>query len=138
MCLTFVGCGGNEYGVVPVSGRVTLNGQPCPDVSLTFVPLAEDKDNPNVGPGSLGRTDSEGNFTLQTVKGGNGAVSAEHVVRISISLNGNGDEEGTPDIPGKPTREITLPSNASDGSLRFKVPEGGTDQANFDLVSKRK
>jgi hypothetical protein len=60
-------------------------------VGVAFVPLATDKKNPNVGPGSLGKTDAEGRFTLQTVNGESGAVPTEHVVRMAMALAPGGD-----------------------------------------------
>jgi hypothetical protein len=107
-----------------------------------FVPLAKDRDSPNVGPGSLGRTDADGRFTLQTVNGETGAVPAEHVVRMSMASSQGGAESAddfTPEgnIEARPAaRRLELPPNAVDGSLRFEVPAQGTDEANFDLVSQ--
>lgn len=139
LCL-LAGCGGKDYQTVPVSGAVSLDGTPLPNIGVMFVPLAQDADNPNVGPGSLGRTDEEGRFTLQTARGEKGAVPAEHVVRLSLADTAEPDEaDFTPegDLGRKPKRPgVKLPASAGDGSLRFKVPPEGTDQANFDLKSR--
>jgi hypothetical protein len=136
------GCGGKGYDTVPVSGRVTLDGEPLADVGIMFVPLAKDRDNPNIGPGSLGRTGVDGRFVLQTVHGENGAVPTEHVVRLSIASGQEemeGSDEATPEgiIGVTPAvRRSPLPPYACDGSLRFEVPPRGTDRADFDLVSR--
>jgi hypothetical protein len=139
LCL-LAGCGGRDYETVPVSGSVTLDGKPLPNIGVMFVPLAQNADNPNVGPGSLGRTDEEGRFTLQTARGEKGAVPTEHVVRLSIADAAEPNEaDFTPegDLGRKPNRPVVkLPASAGDGSLRFKVPSEGTDQANFDLESR--
>lgn len=135
------GCSRQEYEVVPVSGRVTVDGKPVPDVGIVFVPLAKGRDKPNIGPGSLGRTDTDGRFTLQTVDGDKGAVPTEHVVRMALAPN-QGDldspeglaPEGS-NVPRSAPRQSALPRQAQDGSLRFEVPPQGTDQANFDFVS---
>lgn len=135
------GCRSQEYEVVPVSGQVTVDGKPLPDVGIVFVPLAKGRDNPNIGPGSLGRTDADGRFTLQTVHGDKGAVPTEHVVRMAPAPN-QGDldspeglvPEGS-NVPEPAPRASALPRQALDGSLRFQVPPQGTDQANFDFVS---
>ena len=135
LCL-MAGCGKQAYETVPVSGRVTLDGKPLANVGITFVPLAVDKEKPNVGPGSLGKTDAEGNFRLHTTAGDDGAVPTEHIVRMSLaepkSKGGSQDELAAP--ARKATRS-TLPRKAEDGTLRCKVPPEGTDQANFELVS---
>ncbi len=136
------GCGGEGYTTVPVSGRVTLDGSPLADVGLVFVPIAKDKDNPNVGPGSLGKTDAQGRFTLQTVNGEDGAVPTEHVVRMSLAPDASevqSPDDAVPEAPvasPRSSRKLSLPRHARDGSLHFQVPSEGTDQADFDLVSK--
>lgn len=141
LCL-LPGCGDKGYETVPVSGCVTLDGKPLADVGLTFVPLAKDTKGPDVGPGSIGKTDANGRFVLQTVRGEKGAVPTEHVVRMEMSSD-QGDM-GTPEgfgpeganVPRPTARTSLLPRNALDGSLHFEVPPQGTDQANFDLVSR--
>lgn len=136
------GCGGDDYQVVPVSGRVMLDGKPLADVGLSFVPLARDRRNPNVGPGSLGKTDAEGRFQLQTIRGEDGAVPAEHIVRMMLAskaaTEAKQEDTGPEDTsrPTQPSPRVRLPRNASDGSIHFIVPLEGTDQAHFDLVSQ--
>ncbi|QDV49864.1 DUF4198 domain-containing protein [Gimesia fumaroli] len=128
-----IGCGGNsEIPVVPVSGQITLDGQPLADVSISFVPQAESVSSPDVGPGSMAKTDSEGRFTLITVDGRDGAVVASHIIRIVPAI----DDSSTPDDPG-PRRELRLPKSAQDGSIRFQVPEDGTEQADFKLATRK-
>ena len=83
MTALLAGCS-KDYETVPVSGRVTLDGQPLANVGLTFVPLAENKEKVNIGPGSLGKTDEEGRFTLRTVQGDKGAVPTDHIVRMEL------------------------------------------------------
>ena len=52
------GCGGGaSYELVPVSGRVTLDGQPLANARVSFQP-ARDQSDP--GPGASGVTDAEG------------------------------------------------------------------------------
>jgi hypothetical protein len=135
------GCGGKDYTAVPVSGRVTLDGTPLQDVGIVFVPLATGRDDPNIGPGSLGRTDADGRFTLRTVRGDKGAVPTEHVVRMAFATaqsDLDGPEGFAPvgsNVPGPAPQRSGLPRQALDGSLHFEVPPQGTDQANFDFVS---
>lgn len=130
-----IGCS-KDYETVPVSGRVTLDGNPLANVGITFVPLAEDKQDPNIGPGSLGKTDADGHFTLQTVEGDKGAVPTEHIVRMSAPVSqggsGTGDELAA---PARTEKKSELPRSAQDGTLRFAVPPEGTDQADFELTS---
>jgi hypothetical protein len=128
------GCG-KDYETVPVSGRVTLDGAPLADVGITFVPLAENKQNPNIGPGSLGKTDAEGRFTLRTTEGDKGAVPTEHIVRMSMAVSAGMPEGGDDLATTARSGKSPLPRNAQDGTLRFTVSPEGTDQAEFDLKS---
>lgn len=123
VCLSLcVGCSSQGFEVSPVSGAVTLDGKPLANASVAFQPrgggeLAE------VGPTSAGTTDNEGRFSLKTISDDQvGAVVGEHIVWISTSSN-SGVAEGKEQVPLK----------YQDGSLRFTVPPGGTDSANFDL-----
>ncbi len=129
------GCGGKDYRTAPVSGRVTLDGRPLADVGITFVPLAKDRKDPRVGPGSLGRTDAEGRFSLKTVEGDRGAVPAEHVVRMSMAEAPRGQAGGDGLALPQAAARTPLPRAARDGTLRFTVPPEGTDEADFELVS---
>ena len=60
--LPFVcGCGGgvaDQPELAAVSGQVTLDGQPLPNVILTFKPVGE-------GRSSSGVSDEDGNYSLQ-------------------------------------------------------------------------
>lgn len=126
VCLSLcVGCSSRGFEVSPVSGAVTLDGKPLANASVAFQPrgggeLAE------VGPTSAGTTDIEGRFSLKTISDDQvGAVVGEHIVWISTSSGGAADSAAA----GKEQ----VPLKYQDGSLRFTVPPGGTESANFDL-----
>ena len=70
-----VGCRGD--GTVKVSGTVTLDGAPLPDVQVNF-----DSPTGKVRPAS-GITNSEGKFTLKTIKENDGAMPGEYKVTVS-------------------------------------------------------
>jgi hypothetical protein len=122
-----LGCG--DYRLAPVSGRITLNGEPLADAYVTFQPIG-DKDHPNPGPGSVGKTDADGKYSLRTAGSqGNGAVIGKHRVTIR---------------KGRPTKsgvnedytlyQETLPARYnSKTELEFEVT-GATDHADFDLT----
>jgi len=129
-CLLLPGCGAPDYEVVPVSGRVTLDGDALEDVEVTFQPMAVKAANPNPGPGSYGLTDADGRYSLKTVEPAqDGAVVAEHVVYLSIKYadGGSGDEIIF--------RETVLPRCCRDGTMKYEVVPGGTDHADFALTS---
>ena len=126
--LMLCGCGGHPYEIVPVSGNVTLNGKPLAGVQINFQPIAADKEQSTSGPGSYAVTDSQGQFVLKTVNDDSpGAVSGKHIVRM-VPANG-----ANVPVERSIVSNMRLPRNAMDGSLTYVVPQGGTDEANFDL-----
>ena len=133
-CVMACGCGGGgSYDLVPVSGKVTLDGNPVSGVDVSFQPTSSTPDT--AAPGSFGKTDAEGRYTLKTIgEGGKeGAVAGKHIVRLSMASGEDEDEDaGLEEEDGGAGR---LPPECTDGSLNFDVPSGGTDKADFDLQS---
>ena len=124
------GCGGEYYEVAPVSGTITLDGQPLPNARIGFEPRRQG-DTPNAGPGSYAKTDSAGRFALETLDGRSGAVVTTHDVWIR-TLVAPADRSGET-IEAAPEK---VPARYNDATtLTFSVETGGTDQANFDLLS---
>jgi hypothetical protein len=126
-CLLAVGLGCGSPKFVPVSGKVTLNGKALPGATVSFEPLGAD-DSPSSLPGSVGKTNAEGAFTLKAVGGQGGAVPGKHRVRIVVA--GDGDQ--------RPTRGSVkpLPSHYnSDSKLTYVVPAKGASDANFELTA---
>jgi hypothetical protein len=124
MCAGATGCQAN---VVPVSGRVTLNGKPLAGAVVTFQPkTGRDLAQPATT-GSVGRTDAQGRFTLRLVAPDRpGAAPGEHAITISTAASAPQASSAT---------EEHLPKSWRDGSQRFHVPAGGTREANFDIKS---
>ena len=144
---TVAGCGGSNYP--PVSGKVTMNGQPVPSVTVVFTPVGS-ADAPNPGPYSTGVTDEQGDFTLQTRHDNGGAVPGPHRVGIEYgdkeelrdlkSELSEADEESKPAIETKIKElralfksRIKVPANVI---YKFEVPTEGTSKANFELNSQ--
>ena len=128
LCLVslFCGCGGGG-DVAPVSGRVTLGGQPLAGAVVTFQPMTSDDGSPVTTTGSVGRTDSSGRFELRLIAPDKpGAAVGQHRVTISTSTSDPANDAQLP------TGE-RVPAAWRDGSKSFEVPPGGTNAANFDL-----
>jgi hypothetical protein len=127
-----IGCGGPKY--VPVSGRVTLDGKPLVNATVVFQPVSEER---NPGPGSHGKTDRDGRFTLTTMTDGKaGALVGKHKVTITAY-------EGDDEIPSSGSdmkfRKRIYPVEAEgESKLTFEVPAGGSNEANFDLSTESK
>jgi len=129
MVLVAAGCG--RSNVAPVSGRVTLDDKPLARATIVFQPVSEEK---NPGPGSVGKTDDQGQFTLTLMTSNvRGAVLGKH--KVSITAYEGGDE-----IPSSGSRPVfrkalvPLKYNA-ETELTFEVPPGGSTSADFTLKS---
>lgn len=125
LSLALLGCDSSPYQIAPVSGKVTLDGEPLVNALVSFQPIGAGG-NQEPGPGSYGRTDKEGRFTLRVVDPDQpGAVVGQHQVLISTATSDGGDADRT---VGE-----RVPRRYRDGELQFEVPSGGTTAANFDL-----
>lgn len=129
MPVAFAGCGDAQpYTIVPVAGTVTLDGKPLADARVVFQPMKSTGED-TVGPGSVGNTNEDGRFVLETVDRHDGAVVATHMVRITTSkiYEEPGSDETTM------TRE-TVPPHYRYG---FKVEvKGATDDLPIELSSR--
>jgi hypothetical protein len=132
--------GGQKYA--PVSGVVTIDGVPYPDAVISFQPIGT-SGNPNPGRGSSAYTDANGRFVLKSDNGADGAIVGKHLVRIMTKGNdviGQSPETGTPD--DAPTRRGKVdpipPEWNALSNVEFEVPRGGTDKANFNIVTTKK
>ena len=119
---TTLGCSGN--GVVPVEGRVTLDGNPLSNATVVLSPLT------GTGPGPfVGTSDAEGRFAIGTTgEKASGAAAGEYAVIITTV---NTAEDNPP-----PTQQEIVPAHWRNGSQRFTVPGGGTKDANFEMSSR--
>src|SRR5262245_63669140 len=82
------GCDGRA--VAPVSGRVTLDGQPLANVLVVFEPI----NGNNPGLGSVGRTDADGRFVLRQIQPDRpGALVGQHRVRFRTAPRGIARED---------------------------------------------
>lgn len=127
------GCGGGpkaDYGqlsLIPVDGRITLNGEPLQDAVVTF----EDVEN---GTFSYGLTDSSGRYRLHLDSQTLGVTSGNKVVRVSTArrLPGLTDdaEEEDPDAASAGERvpdryhknsELTVEVSPSQKSFDFDL-----------------
>ena len=124
-----VGCGSGSK-IVPVSGTVTLDGQPLANAFVGFQPQATG--GAQAGVGSYGMTDAAGKFTLKTSdKDEAGAVVGTH--RVEITVKEVADDR---DPKLRPKAKVLPTKYNRETELQFKVEAGGTDAANFDLKSR--
>jgi len=75
--LMSTGCGPGGPETAPVSGTVTLDGQPVAGAAVMLVPES-------AGRPAHGVTDSQGKFTLTTFEEGDGALVGKHSVTVTL------------------------------------------------------
>ncbi len=114
-----VGGGSNLPPLAPVTGVVTLNGEPLVDATVEFSPIPE-PGQPAPGSASFGRTDENGLYELQYKKGVPGAVIGKHRVRIEPSLRSR----------------VLLPPKYNERSTLIREVKPGRNVFNFHLKSR--
>jgi hypothetical protein len=105
--LTLAGCGG-RFKLVPVSGTVTVAGEPLTQFRLSFVP---DTAKGNTTPVACqGRIDAQGRYELRTIAvkgsdGGAGAPPGWYKVVLVVGIQGDPE----PNFDSKYTNVNTTP-----------------------------
>jgi len=134
-----IGCGSkNPLGVVKVTGKVTLDGQPISGATVSFVPKSEAD-----GQLASATTDAEGGYSLTTAGAGDiaGAVPGTYSVILrkfeQEDVLGTG-EEATSQGPSYAAPKVTriLPAkyeNATTSGLSATVEKRGQNVFDFDL-----
>ena len=77
MALTFSGCGPSYPPTYQVTGKVTVDGQPLQQGTITFYPTQ--------GRSALGKIQPDGSYTLTTFNDDDGAVPGSHQVTIKAT-----------------------------------------------------
>ena len=146
LCLVcLVGCFGGDF--VPVSGVVTIDGEPKENVRVVFAPMATEETN-TPGPPSLGVTDAEGRYELETRDGYRGAVVGKHNVTFTYAdlehledlraWRGNADSkedfEAAKAAIAYVEEQISIRGAISESSMQtIIVPERGRQDADFEI-----
>lgn len=122
-----VGCGkGSGVETAPVSGVVTLNGQPLGQAKVSFMPATSDLN----APGSVGITDDQGKYSLKVVTTNeSGAMVGKHRVRITAAQDSAAEDDDETLVFDEP-----VPARYnSQSELEFDVTASGSTTANFEL-----
>jgi len=135
----FCGCGGGkevETGLVPVKGRVTLNGGPWPKSgALYFSP----KDSQQGTTSRMGIATFGTDGTFDSVEGGYGEAKGLHPGFYWVAVQCKEGDEEMP-IPGKPVQvKDYVPASYQDPStsgLTLQVEAGKPAEVNFDVKTK--
>lgn len=137
------GCGG-DADMAPVTGMVTLDGEPVPNAVVTFMPSKG-------GLPSTGQTDPDGGFRLKMPKGDDGAPIGRHLVSVIARQTQDaptpqGGNEEMASLQGygpryrKPKSRSLVPTRYSKfetSGLEFEVKAGAENKAELALTSGR-
>lgn len=131
LLITVAGCGADGPELAYVSGTVTLDGKPCQNVMVQFVPQA-----PNASPSS-GQTDMEGHYTLRFTRDKEGAMLGMNDVDIIAPPPITPTEIAQYKAKNMPIPEaVTIPEKyETRGSLTADV-QPGDNTFDFPLTSK--
>src|SRR2546429_97189 len=120
------GCGSGPK-VAPVTGKVTLDGNPLANAYVSFQPLSGGKMDA-AGGGSYGTTGTDGSYTLLMVESDKpGAVIGKH--RVDIRIKNEASDDRDPRL--RPQAKVLPPRYNANSELTFDVAPGGTKEANF-------
>lgn len=95
------GCNRSPYDVAPVSGRITLKGQPIGKAAVMFFPIM--KGSLKVGKPGHARLADDGSFELSTYGKRDGAVVGMYGVVVFKVKQAGDDKKWRPGMP-KPTK----------------------------------
>jgi predicted small lipoprotein YifL len=121
---TLAGCGRPGPQLAPVSGRVTLDGQPLDAAEVLFQP------DEGTGSPSYGFTDQNGQYELGYKRGVKGAMVGSHTVSIEMDTRITG-----PDGNLKRRRQLLPPRYNTQSELRREVKPDRENVIDFDLTS---
>jgi hypothetical protein len=121
--------------MAPVRGVVTLDGEPVEGAAVMFSPR-------DGGRPAIGQTDERGEFRLQTVAPGDGALLGEHAVTVTLqeTLGITADPDGLSGevAPGGIRTRWIVPerySNPKTSNLAATV-ERGMPPVSLELTTK--
>ena len=120
------GCGPKARELAPVSGKVTLDGQPLVNANVAFMPQATEGTAGHVT--SRGRTNAQGIYTLKTADDPprEGAVVGTHKVYIAIGGSDTGAEVLEDQAAKGPRERVPAKYNAQT-TLTRRGAAGGKD-----------
>lgn len=116
------GCGPQSEGLpdlAPVTGTVTMDGEPLPNASVTF--------EASGGATAYATTDADGKYELNYIRSNKGAGIGKNTVRIATAT----------DAPPSPGWRDPIPRIYNERTtLEAEVVKGQENIFNFDLESK--
>jgi hypothetical protein len=130
--LMILGCGSNMPQTVPVSGRVTFDGQPPPGPgTVYFLPKEAAEGFPSRP--ATGDFDKDGNYKVKTFDPADGLMPGKYIMHVECW-------ETPPNMEGKPVKSYVPEKYQSVETSGLKLditPDMGSQTVNLDVVTKR-
>lgn len=128
--LALMGCGeSREFELAPVSGKVTLNGEPLVGAQVLLQPTGGSE---NPGPSSTGLTNESGEYVMKTIDGEEGAVVGHH--RVAITSNPFQEVPAGDQDVGPNNERVPMRYNLN-SSLTIDISKEGDAKADFEITS---
>ena len=127
-----IGCGSQK--LASVSGRVTLDDKPLGNAMVSFEPSVQER-TMEAPLASFGKTNDNGEYTLETKKGEKGAVTGKHKVTISLLNPEIGGTDERPPRGGWPIKD-KVPEKYNTKTELTREVKPGANTENFELKSK--
>lgn len=140
--LTVVGCGGGSSAtLVPVGGKVVVDGQPMDGVTLTFIP---DSSLKNVR-GGTATTDAAGAFTVTDLEQNKPGIPAgKYLIAYSRRRLPDGSAGPAPGAPADPgaIKVETFPNfltnpDPKNPALLIDIPKEGNTKLDLKISKKK-
>jgi hypothetical protein len=127
------GCGKSGDALVPVTGRVLVDGKPAAGAAVVFHPA----DGTGDGTHPVAQVDANGEFQLTTIRSGDGAVPGEYRVTLTRYVSAprrkgiEGEEAPARNlIPDKYARADSTPLTAT-------IRAGANDPVRIEITTTR-
>ena len=130
------GCGESDgqVEVYPVSGTVTLNGEPFANAMVRFHPIqpaSDDADDPAAAI-RVAEADDQGHFALSTYTALDGAPAGDYVVTVEPTLPEAEELDGPPP-PSRILPELVKYTEKENSPFKATVTSGDNPPLRFDL-----
>lgn len=137
-----LGCAGSSNDgpgkLIPVTGKVTLNGEPLGQASLTFIPKDQTK-----GAGGFAGTMSDGTYEVMHPSSSKGIEAGTYAVRFSKFAMPDGspipEGKNATDVGARESLPLMLSNPPLDRATHVvTVKDGTTNTFNFDLKAPKR
>jgi len=129
--LAVMGCGGGGTEgpkTFPVTGKLTVGGQPVPDVIVQLIPLDPAK------LGAAGKTDASGQFKVTATNGTAGAVAGKYKVVLQKTGGMDASQYTNPGAGGPPKVTLPFPAEYAAAATTPKEIDVGNAAVTLDLA----